>query len=100
MAGMVRVTHRDPVRRRYLFWATFHGGDPARVRTVEWHIAGQGHGVYTRCDGDQVGTLLRYDREATGFGGGASFDRRGGVWRDSELPSRNVWLGSDYGDEI
>jgi len=47
-------------------------------------------------DGDQ---LLRYDSELVGFPRGAVL-HSDGHWRPSECPDRNVWRGSDYGDEV
>jgi hypothetical protein len=47
-----------------------------------------------------VGTLYRYDNEAPRVCAGSRFDMRTGVWRGSEAPVRNVWLGSDYGEPI
>jgi hypothetical protein len=103
MAGVVRrLILRDRVRHRYLFWATFFPGDevPVRPVIVEFGIAGHGNGFYSRSEGDRVGTLLRYDNEAPRIYAGSHLDVRTGVWRGSEAPVRNVWLGSDYGEPI
>jgi hypothetical protein len=43
--------------------------------------------------------LLRYGHAARGFPRGAWL-ARDDTWQPSELPERNLWLGSDYGDEI
>ena len=43
--------------------------------------------------------LLRYDGEMTGFPRGAALGPDG-RWRPHEGPDRNIWRGSDYGDEV
>ncbi|MFI7596719.1 hypothetical protein [Actinoplanes sp. NPDC049681] len=96
------MIHREPVVQRYLFWATYYGGDPGSIRgrAVQYDIAGYAKGSYTRHEGDHLGTLRRYDREASGLRVGASLDRRAGVWRTSEAPVRDVHRGSDCGCPI
>jgi hypothetical protein len=98
----VLVKHREPVVQRYLFWATYYGGDPrpSGGRAVHYDIAGYANGSYLRHEGDHLGTLLRYDREATGLRVGAYLDRRAGVWRTDERPVRDVHRGSDCGSPI
>jgi hypothetical protein len=106
----------DPVHsadpdRRFLFWATFLGGDPDRPLRVAFELEGHGSGFYFRHEGDQPVSLLRYDRWVdpstpwyTGLPRGAVLRAAspsfGGVWRPSELPDRNVLLGSDYGEPV
>jgi hypothetical protein len=51
--------------------------------------------------GGRATSLLRYDREPRhprNLGGAALY--ADGRWRPDERPERNVWLGSDYGDEV
>lgn len=100
----------DPVRR-FLYWATFLGGDPDRPVRVGFELEGHGHGFYFRHEGDQPVNLLRYDRWRepptpwyAGLPRGAVLRAAsppfGGSWRPSELPDRNVLLGSDYGEPV
>lgn len=98
----------DPARR-FLFWATFLGGDPDRPIRVAFDLDGHGHGFYFRHEGDQPVSLLRYDRwgQAAAPAGrprgavlrapNAPF---GGGWRPSELPDRSVLFGADYGEPV
>ena len=100
--SVMRMIHREPEVQRYLFWADYYGGDQdtARARVVRYDIAGYAKGAYLRYAGDHVGSLSRYDREASGRHVGAYFDKRDGVWRSSEAPVRNVHRGSDNGDPV
>ncbi len=87
-------------RPRFLYWATFYGGDRSRPVRVAYDIPGHGRGWYTRYEGDAPGSLLRYDRAvATGVGAGAVL-YADGRWRHSESPERNVWLGSNHGEPV
>jgi hypothetical protein len=97
--------------RRFLFWATFLGGDPDKPVRVAFNLEGHGNGFYLRHEGDQPVSLLRYDRSNepsipwyTGFPRGAVLRAAapafGGAWRPSELPDRNILLGSDYGEPV
>jgi hypothetical protein len=117
-AGAVLICGQiiDPVHsadpdRRFLFWATFLGGDPDQPVRVAFDLEGHGHGFYLRYEGDQPVNLLRYDRGAgsstpwyTAWPRGAVLRAAsppfGGGWRPSELPDRNVLLGSDYGEPV
>jgi hypothetical protein len=107
---MSRVFSADPARR-FLFWATFHGGDPDRPLRVDFDLDGHGHGFYLRHEGDEPVSLLRYDRgfraEAPGHAGlprgavlRAPSPAAGNGWRPSELPDRVVLLGSDHGEPV
>lgn len=85
---------------RYLYWAVFAGGDPKRPRRVNFDIASYATGFYTRYQGDRAIGLLRYDWWADdGRPRGGSL-RDDGRWQVSELPTRNVWLGSDNGEPV
>lgn len=84
-------------RPRFLYWTTFHGGDRSRPVRVRYDIPGHGRGWYRRYEGDEPGSLLRYDRDpAPGVGAGAVLcaDSR---WRHSERPERTMSFGSDNG---
>jgi hypothetical protein len=100
----------DPPRR-FLFWATFMGGDPDRPIRVSFELDGHGHGFYSRHEGDQPVSLLRYDRWGrpavpwnSGLPRGAVLRAPSppfaGGWRPSELPDRNVLFGADYGEPV
>ena len=107
---MSRVFSVDPARR-FLFWATFHGGDPDRPLRVDFDLDGHGRGFFFRHDGDEPVSLLRYDRWGrpaapwnTGLPRGAVLRAPsppfGGSWRPSELPDRRVLFGADHGEPI
>ena len=100
----------DPARR-FLFWATFLGGDPDRPIRIAFDLDGHGHGFYSRYEGDQPVNLLRYERYGrpvapwnAGLPRGAVLRAPsppfGGGWRPSELPDRNVLFGADYGEPV
>jgi hypothetical protein len=100
----------DPVRR-FLFWATFLGGDPDRSARVAFDLEGHGRGFYFRHEGDQPISLLRYDRwgqHAAPWNSGlprgavlrAPSPPFGGTWRPSELPDRRVLFGADHGEPV
>jgi hypothetical protein len=107
---MSRVFSVDPARR-FLFWATFHGGDPDRPVRVGFDLDGHGRGFYFRHEGDEPVSLLRYDRWSqpaapwnTGLPRGAVLRAPalpfGGNWRPSELPDRQVLFGADHGEPV
>jgi hypothetical protein len=107
---MPNVFPVDPARR-FLFWVTFHGGDPDRPIRVAFDIEGHGRGFYFRHEGDQPISLLRYDgwaRPAAPWKAGllrgavlrAPSPPFGGSWRPSELPDRRVLFGADHGEPI
>jgi hypothetical protein len=100
----------DPARR-FLYWAVFLGGDPDRPIHVSFDLDGHGHGFYSRHEGDQPVSLLRYDRFGrpaapwnSGLPHGAVLRAPsppfGGGWRPSELPDRNVLFGADHGEPV
>jgi len=100
----------DPVSR-FLFWATFRGGDPDRPARVAFDLEGHGRGFYLRHEGDRPASLLRYDRWGQPVLPRNAGLPRGAVlrppsppfasgWRPSELPDRSVLLGSDYGEPV
>lgn len=89
------VTDRQPKRDRCLYWATWRGTPrDAQVR-VSYDIAGEGRGSYLRPPGPPM-TLYRWDSKRLI---GSSLTRDG-VWRHSEGPQRNLYLGSDYGEPV
>lgn len=100
--------YSDPARR-FLFWATFLGGDPDRPIRIPFDLDGHGHGFYLRHEGDQPGSLLRYDRWGRPVAWNSGLPRGAvlrassppfGGWRPSELPDRSVLLGADYGEPV
>jgi len=107
---MSKMFSVDPARR-FLFWVTFHGGDPDRPLRVDFDLDGHGRGFYFRHAGDEPVSLLRYDRWGqpaapwnTGLPRGAVLRAPsppfGGSWRPSELPDRRVLFGADHGEPV
>jgi hypothetical protein len=89
------ISDNQSKRERYLYWADWShdpGGEQVRV---SYDIAGEGSGRYLRPAGPPR-ILYRWDTKTYR---GSSLTRDG-VWRTSEGPARNVWLGSDYGHPV
>lgn len=88
-------TDRQRKRDRCLYWADWRAApDGSRVR-VSYDIAGEGRGSYLRPLGPPL-VLYRWDSKRLV---GSSLTRDG-VWRRSEGPQRNLYLGSDYGHPV
>jgi hypothetical protein len=92
----VRTSRDDQSKRdRHVYWADWsHDPDGEQVQ-VSYRIAGEGSGGYLRPAGPPR-ILYRWDTKTHR---GSSLTRDG-VWRESEGPARNVWLGSDYGHPV
>jgi hypothetical protein len=89
------VTDRQHKRDRCLYWATWRQAPDGPQVRVSYDITGEGRGFYLRPSGPPV-ILYRWDSKRLI---GSSLTRDG-VWRRSEGPQRNLYLGSDYGHPV
>lgn len=96
-------THLAPTGRRFLFWATYYGGDPTERDKMRWIDYADGSGGYLRHDDAKAEILRRFDKEASKHGihpAGTYLDREAGVWRESDGAYRNYYRGGDYGHDV
>ncbi len=103
--GCMGEIHQDPLDQRFLFWATYYGGDPTEKDKMRWvlYYPPTGWGGGLRHDDAKPEILRRYDKQASEHGtypAGTAFHRETGVWHASDGAERNYWLGGDYGDDI
>ncbi|MEU8664407.1 hypothetical protein [Actinoplanes philippinensis] len=94
---------QDRIDRRFVFWATYYGGDPTEKDKMRWITFANGTGGCLRHVDARAEILRRFDREASQRGiypAGTAFDRSAGVWRESEGAYRNYHRGGDYGDDV
>ncbi|BEL05478.1 hypothetical protein Q0Z83_036690 [Actinoplanes sichuanensis] len=93
----------DRIDRRFVFWATYLGGDPTETDKMRWITFTDGSGGCLRHEDAEPKILRRFDRDAGQHGihpAGTAFDRSDGVWRESEGAYRNHYRGGDYGDVV
>ncbi|MEU4160519.1 hypothetical protein [Actinoplanes sp. NPDC026670] len=93
----------DRIDQRFIFWATYLGGDPTERHKMRPITFANGTGGCLRHEDAKPEILRRFDLEASQHGihpAGTAFDRRDGVWRESEGAYRNYYRGGDYGDDV